>query len=152
FPDRLFEYQARAAHKLRHGPRRRDRYLIACGVIVLTGRLRPALLKMRLPQTQLGLYLRARGFNMSTQAAPDILEQIASGKLSRAILPWIPLMQGGGDPGVLRRWQEVCATEPSVQRRMDYANLAKVFAERAGCLAVWDAALEGWEMWKSTVI
>jgi hypothetical protein len=35
---------------------------------------------------------------------------------------------------------------------MDYANLARVFSERAGCLDVWAKALEGWEMWKSTVI
>jgi hypothetical protein len=35
---------------------------------------------------------------------------------------------------------------------MDYANLARVFAERAGGLDIWGKALEGWEMWKSTVI
>jgi hypothetical protein len=152
FPDRLFEYQARAQRKLRHGPRKRDRYLIACGVIVLTGRLRPALFKMRLPNTKLGLFWRARVFNMSARSARKILERIAAGELSRAILCWIPLMRGGDDPDVVQRWLEVCTAEPNVQRRMDYANLAKVFADRAGWVGVWSKALEGWQMWKSTVI
>jgi hypothetical protein len=152
FPDRLFEYQARAARRLRHGPRNRDCYLIACGAIVLTGRLPPVRLKMRLPGTKLGLSWRARIFNMSTRSAMKTLERIASGQLSRAILAWIPLMRGGGSAEVVKRWLEVCGDEPDEQRRMDYANLARVFAERAGCLDVWKKALEGWQMWKSKVI
>ena len=38
------------------------------------------------------------------------------------------------------------------QRRADHAGLAKVFAERAGCLPVWREALEGWDVWQSQVI
>jgi hypothetical protein len=152
FPERLFEYQARAARRLRHGPRNRDRYLIACGVIVLTGRLRPVRLKMRLPGTGLGLSWRARVFNMSTRSAMKTLERIAAGKLSRAILAWIPLMRGGGEEAVVKRWLEVCGGEPSEQRRIEYANLARVFADRAGCPDVWKKALEGWQMWKSAYI
>jgi hypothetical protein len=152
FPDRLFEYQARATRRLRHGPRNRDRYLIACGVIVLTGQLRPVRLRMRLPGTKLGLSWRARVFNMSTRSAMKHLEQIASGELSRAILAWIPLMRGGGEEPVVKRWLEVCGGEPNEQRRIEYANLARVFAERAGCPEVWKKALEGWQMWKSTYI
>ncbi len=89
---------------------------------------------------------------MSARSALKTLERIASGELSRAILAWVPLMRGGGDEAVVKRWLEVCGDEPSEQRRMDYANLARVFAERAGRLDVWKKALEGWQMWKSKVI
>src|SRR5437588_1916685 len=36
--DRLLEYEARLLRKLRHGPHRRDRYLVAGVLILLTGR------------------------------------------------------------------------------------------------------------------
>jgi hypothetical protein len=42
--------------------------------------------------------------------------------------------------------------EPDAQRRGDYAGLAKVFAERAGCLPAWEKALEDPEVWQSQVI
>ena len=90
--------------------------------------------------------------NLSRKSASKMLQRIASGELSRALLVWVPLMPDGIEPEVVALWLEIARQEPNAQRRMDYANLARVFAERAGCLPVWAVALEGWEMWKSTVI
>jgi len=108
---------------------------------VLTGRVKPARMKMRLPKTKLGLHWRARVFNLCKKSAMRLLDRIASGELSRALLPWVPLMRGGSEPEVVARWLQRAGQEPSSQRRLDYANLAKVFAERAGCLPVWTTAL-----------
>jgi hypothetical protein len=42
--------------------------------------------------------------------------------------------------------------EPDEDSRRDWAGLSKVFADRVGCLRVWEKALEEWGMWKSKVI
>lgn len=149
---RLLEYLVRLARRLRHGPQGRDVYQIACGVFVLTGKLNPALIQMKLPGTQLGLTWTAAVLNLGDLSAAEHLQRVSKGTLPRALLPWVPLMQGGGEADVIVRWVEVARGEQDEQRRMDYAGLTRVFAERTGCLQQWSEALEGWEMWKSQVI
>lgn len=70
----------------------------------------------------------------------------ASGDLSRSVLPWIPLMRGGDEAGIIMEWRRLALEEPSAQRRGDYGGLALVFAELAGRRPVWREALEGWNM------
>lgn len=41
---------------------------------------------------------------------------------------------------------------PDVEMRRVYAGLAKVFAEKAGCLDVWNKELEGWQVQRSQVM
>jgi hypothetical protein len=85
-------------------------------------------------------------------SAPHTLEDIAGGRTARCILAWVPLMAGGGQPETAVRWQELASQEPDVRKRVDYAGLALVFAELAGCRPVWQQALEGWNVERSQII
>jgi hypothetical protein len=150
--DRLLEYQARLLRKLRHGPRQRDRYLVAGVLILLTGNRRDLELQMRLPGTDIGLGWKAKTMSLAREQAAATLERIGRGELGKSVLPWVPLMAGGGEATVVQEWVRLAKEEPDSQRRSDYAGLALVFAERAGCLPAWKRALEGWNMWESQVI
>jgi hypothetical protein len=59
---------------------------------------------------------------------------------------WVPLMDGGGDPAVVQEWLRQVGLEPNEQRRSEYAGVAMVFAEWAGHRAVWQQALEGFNV------
>jgi hypothetical protein len=72
--------------------------------------------------------------------------------LGHWILPWIPLMHGGGDLDTIEEWKRIAGLEPDGRRRSVYAALALVFAELAGRRAEWKQALEGWNMRQSMVI
>jgi hypothetical protein len=61
-------------------------------------------------------------------------------------------MHGAGELGIIEQWKRVARRERDGRRRATYASLAQVFAEPAGRADIWRSALEGWEMWKSTVI
>jgi hypothetical protein len=65
------------------------------------------------------------------------------------VLPFIPLMQGGGESAIIARWKELAQAEPDRRRRGDYGGLALVFAEAAGRRDVWKQALEGWNVIES---
>jgi hypothetical protein len=97
-------------------------------------------------------HLRVREVNLSTLSAADTLEQIAHGKHPRAVLPWIPLMQGGHESSIIQRWKEVASAEPLAHRRGDYGALALVFAGAAGCNEAWKLALKEWNMIESEVV
>jgi hypothetical protein len=150
--DRLLEYAGRVLRKLRHGPHRRDRYLVAAVLILLTGKRATLELHMDLPGTDLGLHWKPGLFCLADEQASATLERVARGELGRSVLPWVPLMAGGGEAAVVQEWVRLAREEPNSQRRSEYAGLALIFAERADCLRVWKKALEGWEMWESQVI
>ena len=61
-------------------------------------------------------------------------------------------MAGGGQDRIIKRWKTLAQQEPSAQRRSDYAALALVFAELAGCAEAWKRGLEGWNMIQSKQI
>jgi hypothetical protein len=150
--DRLLEYEARLMRKLRHGPHRRDRYLVAVVLILLTGKRDELALEMRLPGTDLTLNWRGRVVSLATEQAHATLERIGRGELGRSILPWVPLMAGGGEPVIVQEWVRLASQEPDEQRRGEYAGLALVFADRAGNRPVWAQPLEGLNMWESQVV
>jgi hypothetical protein len=149
--DRLLEYVARLLRKLRHGPHRRDKYQVAAVLIFLTGRREDLILDMHLPGTDIGLGWKVRVLSLASEEASATLVRIARGELGRSILPWIPLMSGGGEGAVVQEWVRLVSEEPGTERRAEYAGLALVFAERAGRLAVWKEALEGLNVWESQV-
>jgi hypothetical protein len=78
--------------------------------------------------------------------------EIAAGTVARCVLPWIPLLSGGGEPGIIDRWLELAGAEPDARRRADYGGLALVFSDAAGCRAAWHRALEGWNMIQSQTV
>lgn len=65
--------------------------------------------------------------------------------LSLAILPWLPLMAGGGD--LLFAEQET-----DLDRRAGYGQLTLVFAELTPGLVNWQRGLEGWQMRESELL
>jgi hypothetical protein len=89
--------------------------------------------------------------NLESFSASAALDQIAAGKAPRAALALIPLMIGGGEPGIIQRWLEVAQPEADEPWRADFC-LARVFAELTGCQEVWKTALEGFNMRQSAVV
>lgn len=98
--------------------------------------------------THLGVVER----NLEREPAADLLGGIDAGRVSRGLLPWVPLMAGADDPGLLDHWAELAAAEPDRRRRADYGGLARVFAEKSGAKELWHAKLEGWEVEESAVV
>jgi hypothetical protein len=87
--------------------------------------------------------------NLIDKDSPAVLADIANGRRPRSLLPWIPLLQGGGEASIIQQWLELARQEPDSRRRGDYGGLALVFAEAAGCSPVWKEALKGWNMIES---
>jgi hypothetical protein len=146
FLGRAWEYAARLWRKLRHGPRRRDRYLVAAVVLFLSGRRKDLHFHMVLPGTDVGFNGNVRPISLRLQKAADVLGKIARAELGRSILMWVPLMDGGGEPATVQGWVRLATLELNEQRRSEYAGVALVFAEWAEHRAVWQQALEGFNV------
>jgi hypothetical protein len=89
--------------------------------------------------------------NLQCFKASDILDQIAAGKAPQAALALIPLMIGGGEEGIIKRWLEIAQPETDELQRADFC-LARVFAGLTGCQEAWETALEGFNVRQSTVV
>lgn len=101
------------------------------------------------PDAGLQTNLQVRERNLSTLDAGEILQSIADGQAPRSVLPWIPLMQNGGESGIIERWKEIALAEPNSQYRAEFGPLALVFAEAADCWGAWKTALKEWNMIES---
>ncbi len=136
----------------RHGDDRRGKFKVLTALVYLLGRC---------PETVLDLTLSG-GFgtrhaplvwNVAEDDAAAVLDSVASGAASWGLLFWVPLMIGGSEEGVIRRWREVVAACVSNRRdRGNLAGIAMVFAELAGRVPVWRHGLEGFEMTESQVV
>jgi hypothetical protein len=152
-PDRLLEYLARLRRELRHGPHGRDRYLVAGTLVSLTGPGPPPELNMVLSgPAGLGLRWRLGGRTLPAEDAADTLARVEAGGWSPALLPWVPLMRGGGEEGLIAAWCRLAGAEPDRRRRGDYAALAGFFAELTPWEATWRQALEDWNVEESRII
>jgi len=81
--DRLLEYLARLRRELRHGPRRRDRFQVAAGLVQLTGRRSARTLVMDLPGAlDVGLRLRIASKILRDEDATTTLLEIEAGRTS----------------------------------------------------------------------
>ena len=87
--------------------------------------------------------------NLATKDAAATLNAIASGEVTRCVLPFIPLMHQGNQDVIIRQWLEVACAEADDARRGDFGGLALVFAELADCHAPWHEALKGWNVKQS---
>jgi hypothetical protein len=151
--DRALEYLARLRRGMRHGPGQRGRYSVAVALVNLTGPVQASTLSMQLPgmaeaHLQLGVVLRT----LREEDAVRTLAEIDAGRTARCILPWIPLMHGGGDSGIIHEWLRIAGNETESQRRSAYAALAVVFAELTASHVQWKQALEGWNMRESQIV
>ena len=87
--------------------------------------------------------------NLATHNAAETLGKIATGQFARGVLPWIPLMQGADEAGIIQQWKTLAAQEPDSRSRSDYGGLALVFAEAAKRWPIWKEALKEWNMVES---
>jgi hypothetical protein len=132
--DRLLEYLAGVRRELRHGPHGRDRYPVAAALVQLTGPRPNDTLDMVLPGADgIGLRFKVAVRTLAEEKATETLAGIAAGQLAAALLPWVPLMQGGDRPEILAEWRRLAEMEPDSRRRAQYGSLALVGAELAGC-------------------
>jgi hypothetical protein len=145
---RLLEYLGRAWRGLHPLHQRRQRYHLAAALIHFKGRGRNSR-DFRLPGTPARACLHIVEKNVGDDSAEDTLAQIETGAWTRALLPLIPLMQGGKNAGIIQKWQSVAASEPDERLRDEYATLARVFADLAKRGRIWRQALEGWNMKRS---
>jgi hypothetical protein len=147
--ERLGEYAYRLRRGIRYGEEHPQKYRVVSVLLNLTGPAQPAELDMREDDLDgAGSHLRLVLVTFTEEDAAT-LAGVASGELSRGVLPWVPLMRGGGEAGIIAEWRRLALTEPSDQRRADYGGLALVFAELAGRRAAWDQALEDWNVRQS---
>jgi hypothetical protein len=149
---RVLEYRARLLRKLRHGPRRRDPYLVVAVVFFLRGEQKELEVKVQLPGTDIGHHDRIKPFSLATQNAAGVLERIGREELGRSILPWVPLMLGGGDEKVVQEWVRLANMEANAHRRSEYAALAQVFAAWKKLSPVWKQALEGLKVEEISIV
>jgi hypothetical protein len=118
----------------------------------LTGRQQPERLEWEAPGLGQGSRVIPVIVDLAEEDAAATLADIASRRFGLAILPWVPLMKGGGEPALIERWKEIAALEGDVSRRALYRDMALVFAELIREQVNWLRALEGWEMRESTYI
>jgi hypothetical protein len=142
---RLLEYLGRFWIELRPPEAPQTRYSVAGAVVNLTGIGRTSR-TMSLQQTNISRRLEVAEKNLAEESAEETLANVASGKWGRCLLPWIPLMQQGGDVAIIEQWKGLAQQEPIAKRRADYAGLALVFSELTDCNQIWAQALEGWNM------
>jgi hypothetical protein len=130
---------------------RGSRYHLGAVVVNLTGR-GAATREFGWADAGLTTHLGVREWNLETESAADLLGKIETAVHSRGLLPWIPLMTGADEAGIVERWKRVAEAEPDTRRRSEYAGLAKVFADAAGRKELWVDSLERWNMRESSVV
>lgn len=142
---RLLEYLGRFWRELRPPGQPTGRFQVAAAVVNLTG-VGHTSRDMVMPGSSVRTCLQVVERNLAEEDAAATLAGIAAGQLGACLLPLIPLMRGGAEPGIIAQWKPLALAEPDERRRGDYGGLALVFAELAGCWPQWHQALEGWNV------
>ncbi len=148
---RLLAYLAQLWQALKPDPERGSRFHVGAAVLNLTG-TGNASREMRHPGTALVTHLAVVERNLARESADDTVSRIEAGELGWAVLPWLPLLTGGGDERIIERWKRLARLEPVERRRSEYAGLAMVFAEAADCREQWELGLKGWNVKESIVV
>jgi hypothetical protein len=81
--------------------------------------------------------------------AAATLRAIAAGDVSRWLLAWLPLMQGGGQTGIIEGWRAEAVKVGATDDLAILAGLTLTFARLADNQAVWERGLEGIDVIKS---
>jgi len=148
---RLLEYLGRFWRELRPPGVPTSRFNVAAVVVNLTGQGQTSR-RMKLGKTGLETALQVGECNLEQEDAAATLRRMVRGRVARCILPFIPLMHGGGEAAIIAQWKRLAEAEPDPRRRADYGSLALVFSELTGCQPQWKSALEGWNMEQSAQV
>jgi hypothetical protein len=135
----------------RHGADRQGKYKVLVALVYLRGQCPLAVLDMTLPRG-VGTRHAPLVWNVEEDSASENLAALAGGNVTWGILFWIPLMQGGQEPGIIERWKELASAISDPRTRGDLGEIVLIFAELAGCYLAWEKGLEGWEMTESQVV
>lgn len=146
---RLLEYLGQLWRTTKPDAGKGSRFHVGAAVLNLTG---TGLASRDMRWGRLAMVLQAVEHNLASESADDLLGAIERGERPRTLLPWIPLMTGADDVGMIERWKRAAEAEPDIWRRGNYGGLAEVFAEAAGREKLWLKELEGWNVRKSTVV
>ncbi len=116
----------------------------------LTGAVQPNVLDMTEATLDgAGTRMEAVQRTLREEGAAATLRRIAAGEWQRCVLPWIPLMRGGGDAAIIAEWRRLASQERNASGRADFGALALTFAELAKRKGLWQAGLEGWNVKES---
>jgi hypothetical protein len=139
--DRAMEYVGRYRGELRHGPGNRDKYLFMVALVFLSKAPPEVAVDMRMPgMEEFGHWFRPVPFCVAAQDAVAHLDAIQHNRLGRWLLVWTPLMKGGDNIEVARRWRTLAEGAPHLPTM---AFLACTFARLAECEPIWREATEG---------
>jgi hypothetical protein len=86
---------------------------------------------------------------LRTEDARATLDAIVTGTISRWLLAWLPLMQGGAEPGIIEAARREALKEREKADLGILAGLTLTFATLADNSTVWDRGLEGIDVIKS---
>jgi len=153
---RLLRYQDDLLWEVRPRGRRGQLPHVGGALLNLTGRPRHRRLDMVLA-TSLDVrhHFSVQTRNLAEESAAQTLQAIAAGRFDRCVLPWVPLMHGGAESGIIQEWLSVAEGEPDESLQRDYAALAVLFAGLAGRRPAWDPAVKEWAMqrnWKRSEV
>ncbi len=122
-------------------------------VINLTGRPQRRLVQVQFPGLpECGWRYGSVQRTLRQESAATTLADIAAGRTTRWLLPWIPLMQGGGQPATMDQWKRAALAEPDPETRATLGGLTLVFAELAKRAPAWRDALRGWDVRTSRIV
>jgi hypothetical protein len=101
-PERLGEYAFQLRRERRHARGRHGKYQVIGAVLNLTGAVQPHLLDMtEAALNGAGLRIVVFQRTLREENAGETLQRVAIGELDRCVLPWIPLMRGGGEASII---------------------------------------------------
>lgn len=126
--------------------------IVASLLLVLSGEQRPASLRWQAPGLPGGTQVAPLVVNFAAEAAAEVLGGVAAGRVGAGMLPWVALMQGGSELGLIERWKELVEQKADAAKRASYRTAALVFAELGRAQVNWLRALEGLDMAESQYI
>jgi hypothetical protein len=147
---RLLVYLGQVWLELRPSDLPGDRFCVTAVVVNLTGRGNSGR-QLVWPEADVETKLKPAELNLAGLRAAEVLDGVEAGSIPPVVLAWLPVMQNGAEDGIIQRWLMLAGEEADAGRRADL-GLALVFAEAAGCRALWTKALEGWNVVESQVV
>ncbi|MBY0230770.1 MAG: hypothetical protein K2W96_15900, partial [Gemmataceae bacterium] len=120
----------------RHGEVKDLKYRVGAALVYLKGECPDPVLLMAVSGK--GTLHECHVWNVCRSKARDALDMVEAGAVSWGELFWVPLMEGGTDEDVVRRWADLVGRlAPTPEAKAALRGIALVFAELAGKVPEW---------------